>query len=87
MKQFICYLKAVPFYIKTGIWCPHIYKEDDKFNGIIIATNKSFRISNNYAHRKNEVVHPKATIIRSKCICCGKEYLSWYDQEPLIISD
>lgn len=87
MKRIFCYLKAIPFYIRSGVWCPHVYEEYDKYDGIVITTDHGFRVSDNLMHGKNEQIHPQATIIKSKCVCCGKEDLSWYNQEPFVIRD
>lgn len=84
-KTLFCYLRAVPFFLKSGIWCPHIYKDESKEKAIIISTDNGFRVSNNWLHNDNERVHTNATLIRSRCIHCGKEELSWYDKEPEVI--
>lgn len=78
MKRLLCYLKAIPFLLKSGVWCPHKYKEENKQKVIIIATDKGFRVSDNYEHNSNETVHPDATLVTSRCFCCGKEEYSWY---------
>ena len=83
MCRIICWIKALPLFFKTGIWCPHIYKEETRSEEIIIATNKSFRVADNYLHTSNETVHPHATLITSKCICCGKTDFSWTDGRVL----
>lgn len=85
MKKFICYLKAIPFYLIAGIWCPHVYEEVSRDQKIVISTNHGFRISDNLIHKKNEEVHPKAMVIKNKCKYCGHEDSCWYDQEPFII--
>ncbi len=88
MKKFLyllCYLKAIPFYIKTGVWCPHIYEEESREIGIVITTKNGFRVSDSLLHNANETIHPKATILRNKCVCCGHEDISWYDTEPYVI--
>lgn len=85
MKRAVCWIKAIPFWIKSGVWCPHIYVEESREPAIIIANNEGFRVAQNYFHCHNETVYPKATLIRSKCKCCGKEDLSWFDREPYII--
>ena len=87
MKKIFCYLKAIPFFLSSGVWCPHVYKEIGSKKGIVITTKNSFRISDNFLHNKNETVHPSAIIIRSRCTCCGCEELSWYDSEPLLIKN
>lgn len=85
MRQMLCYLKAIPFYMRTGIWCPHIYEETNRYKAIVIADNKSFRVSDNLLHRDDETVHPNAMVIQCKCTCCGSKEVSWYEREPEII--
>lgn len=85
MKRLWCCLRAIPYFLRSGIWCPHVYSDTDKSEGIVIASDNSFRVSNNYTHTDAERVYPKATIIRSKCIYCGKEDISWYSTEPILI--
>lgn len=83
----MCYLRAVPLYLRTGVWSPHTYKKISQEEGIVISTDNGFRISNNMLHKENETVHPKATIIKSKCIYCNHKEISWYDKEPYIIKN
>lgn len=85
MTRIICWARAIPFWVRSGIWCPHVYKEETREPAIIISTTNSFRVSDNYVHNPNETVHPKATLIKSKCVCCGKEERSWFDGEIPII--
>ena len=84
MKKIICWIKAIPFFIKSGVWCPHLY-EESKEKAIIISTENSYRVSKDYIHRPNETVHPNATLIRYRCKRCGAEELGWYDREPMVI--
>lgn len=79
MRRLICYLKAIPFFLRSGIWCPHQYIEVSREPKIVISTDYGFRVSEDYKHELYEKVHPKATLIRSKCLCCGKEDVSWFD--------
>lgn len=85
IKKILCFIKAVPFYIKTGVWCPHTYKDISQEDAIIISSNNSFRVAKDFNHEIDEIVHPKAKLIRSKCIYCGKEDLSWCDGEIPVI--
>lgn len=85
MNRITCWINALPFFIRTGIWCPHIYKEEKIETAIVISTPDSFRISDNYQHLPNETVHKKATVTTCKCIYCGKESKSWFDKEPMIL--
>ena len=85
MKRIICWLKAIPLLITTGIWFPHDFIEDSCFNAIVISNKHGFRISNDYTHREDERVHPNATVIKIKCKCCGKTETGWYVGEVPII--
>lgn len=85
MYRVVCWIKAIPFFIRSGIWCPHIYMEVKREKAIIIATSDSFRVSNNLLHNANEKVYPKATLITDRCVCCGKKNMSWFDKEPMIL--
>lgn len=82
IKKTLCYIKAIPLYIKCGVWSPHIYKEETREQAIIISTENSFRVSKSFIHNDEEIVHPNATLIKNKCIYCGKENFSWFDREP-----
>lgn len=88
MKKIICYLKAIPFFIRSGVWCPHVYGENVYEPTIIIATQNHFRVSKDYIHNEHEKVYPNATLIKNKCIYCGHEITSWYngkiDEMPVI---
>ena len=77
MKRFICYLKALPLWFKTGLFVPHLY-EATREEAIIIAKIDSFRVSDNYEHDIDEVVFPHAVLQRCKCVFCGHETMSWY---------
>ena len=80
MKRFAgkvkCYGTALWSLLVHGIWVPHVFR-DEYEDAIIIATDKSFRVSDNYEHTQDERVYAPATLIRSKCIYCGKQELSW----------
>lgn len=76
MKQIKCYLKAFKDLFKLGVWIPHVYRDTEE-PAIIIATAYSFRVADSYAHTAGETVYPDAILIRSRCIYCGVEHLSW----------
>lgn len=64
-------------FLRCGEFSSHIFK--DTFEpAIIIATDKNFRVSDTLRHSQEETVHPNACLIKSKCIYCGKEELSWH---------
>ncbi len=73
------------FFILSGVWCPHVYAEESRETGIVTTTKTGFRVSDSLLHSANETVHPKATILKRKCVCCGCEDVSWYDTEPFVI--
>lgn len=85
MKRVICWFKSIPDWLATGIWSPHIYKEESSFNAIVISRKNGFRIANNYMHRDDEQVHPNATVVTIRCQCCGKTETGWYVGEVPII--
>jgi hypothetical protein len=58
-------------------WVPHIYTcEYEK--AIIIATDNSFRVSDNYNHKPNETVYENACLITYTCKECGHKSYAWY---------
>lgn len=81
LKIFKCYLKALIEFFKHGVFVPHIFRDIKCEEAIIIATDNSFRVSKNYIHEPNETVYPRALLVTSKCMCCGKEIQTWY-REP-----
>ena len=77
MKRLLCYIKAIPLWLRTGYFVPHLYETTTE-DAIIIATENSFRVADNYNHSKEETVYPKAVLERYKCVFCGHEELAWY---------
>ena len=81
-KRCRCYIRAVIDYFKHGCFAiVRNYMIIEEIPCIIIATDKSFRVSDNYQHTKDETVYKNATLTRSKCIYCGAEELSWKDND------
>lgn len=76
-KRIICYLKAIPFYLRTGEFIPHVFK-DTYERAIVITDGRTFRVSENLEHTAKEHVFPNGCLIRSRCKYCGAEDLSWY---------
>lgn len=76
MRRFICWLKAIPFLLRAGEWVPHSYncQYDRK---IIISTQNSFRVSDNYQHTAGETVHKDACLITYTCKHCGHKTYGW----------
>lgn len=77
MRRLICYMIFVFDWIRYGISVRHLYTEVSREPAIIIATDAGFRVSNNYEHSAEETVWPLACLIKSRCIRCGHEDLSW----------
>lgn len=81
LKIFKCYVKAFIDFLKYGSFVPHTFRDVECKEAIIIATDTSFRVSDNFLHESNEAVYPGALLVTSRCTCCGKEMQSWY-REP-----
>ena len=79
MKKIICWLKAIPFYIRSGIWSPHAYDEVERHTGIVIAGDTYFRESNSFNHLNGEKMYQNATIVTSKCTRCGAMEKAWFN--------
>ena len=78
MKRVLCWLKAIPLWLRCGAWVPHIYGESEYEKAIIIATETGFRVSDSLMHESGETVHKDACLIRCRCVNCGREDVSWY---------
>lgn len=76
--KLVCWLKAIPLWIKTGYFVPHLYDVTTE-PAIIISTERGFRIADSYEHEDGEIVHPYAVLEKCKCVFCGHEELSWYE--------
>ena len=76
-KKIECLKIAISDYLKHGTWVQHLYEEVEETPAIIIATENSFRVSDNYQHEPNETVYPNATLIRCRCVRCGHEMFEW----------
>ena len=77
MKRLICWFKAIPLWLRSGYFVPHLYESAFE-DAIIIATEKGFRVSDNYKHTADETVYPNAVLERCRCIYCGHETQGWY---------
>lgn len=78
----ICQLRAIPFFLKTGLYIPHVYVETERYQTNVFATKNGFRESSDYLHAENEESHLNATVIVMKCKYCGKKDKMWFDREP-----
>lgn len=77
IKKLICWIKAIPVYLRSGQWGPHLYACDYQ-KVIIIADEKNFRVSDNYEHKPGEQVYKNACLITGTCVRCGHKTTAWY---------
>lgn len=77
MKQLICYIKAIPFYLRTGEFIPHIFKDSKTYTSDIFVTENDFRLAETYTHLPQEKLIKNATIYESECKYCGKKIMAW----------
>ena len=79
--RFTCLKLAISHYVKSGTFIQHFYEDIEETPAIIIATETSFRVSDNFQHEPNETVYPNATLIKCRCIRCGHEMVQWKDND------
>lgn len=79
MKKLVCWIKAVPLWIKSGYFVPHEFEVVSQERTIVIAGKDYFKVSDNYEHQAGEEVVRNALLEKSRCIHCGKEEVCWYD--------
>ena len=77
MKKLLCWIKAIPLWLRTGLFVPHLYEATTE-DAIVIASVDGFRVSDNYEHANDEVVFKNAVVERCKCVFCGHETITWY---------
>ena len=77
IKTIKCWLQAIPFFLKSGEWTPHIYTCDYE-KAIIIADKNSFRVSEGFDHEPGETVYNNACLITYTCKDCGHKTYAWY---------
>lgn len=82
-KRIECFIRGVIGYIRHGAFVQHLY-EETREPAIIIATENSFRVSDNFQHEPNETVYKNATLINLKCIRCGHTISEWEDNDEKI---
>ena len=85
IKNLICNLKAIPPFIKVGIWCPHMYEETERYQTNVFATEDSFRESSSLCHTEAEKAYIGATVVVMRCVDCGRELRGWQTKEPRTI--
>ena len=78
IKRIRCWLKAIPLWFRCGAWAPHLYKCTYE-KAIIIATDKSFRVSENVWHDYGETVYEDACLMTCTCQRCGHTQYGWYE--------
>ena len=73
----MCYIKAIPFYLRTGEFIPHVYVEDEPYIGNIAYTDNSYREVEGLGHTADEQLAIGVYIYRGVCKHCGKVDFSW----------
>ncbi len=86
MKRLLCYIKAIPLWLRSGYFVPHLYESTFE-DAIIIATENGFRVADNYEHSKEETVYKNAVLEKCKCIYCGHKTLAWYASKEEVKND
>ena len=77
IRKLICWMKAIPLWLRCGEWVPHIYTcEYEKT--IIVAGEGYFRSQKGYEHIPGERVYQDACLITYTCKCCGHRAYAWY---------
>lgn len=80
MKEFLCKLRAIPFFLKTGEFIPHIYREVETKHCDIWLSCNSFRIATGTLnHQPNEMLVKNVNVHKMVCIRCGHAITNWDD--------
>lgn len=79
IKKLICYIRAVPLFLKCGAWSPHLFEEVERHECIVVSGENYFRESKDLRHLPGERVCRNATVITSKCIRCGVTEEAWFN--------
>ncbi len=83
MKRLRCWIKAIPLWLRTGLFVPHLYESTFE-DAIIIASDNGFRVADNYNHSSDEVVYRNAVLERCQCVFCGHKTMAWYESKEEI---
>ena len=81
MKKIICWIKAIPLWLRCNAWVPHLYIEDGRKASIVAAGDAYFRETTSLEHLPGEQIYQKATIVTDRCKVCGKKIKTWYAGE------
>ena len=89
IKGLQCYIKAIPLFIKTKQFIPHIYKEKNRFIHNIVVTDTDFSLTDTFCHDFGEYIVRDAIVINFECKCCGKTIQLWKrnNNVPVIKTD
>ena len=85
VKEIICQIKAIPFFIKTGLWIPHEYEDFAVQISDIVVSENGFKIARDYSHLPGERIVKDASVTVSQCKCCGKIEMSWQHGDVPVI--
>lgn len=75
----LCYIYAIPTWIRTHKWSPHFYEEVfDTNRDIFVNSYGQFRIVKEYYTKQEDETYIKnARIVTCQCIRCGKVKRVW----------
>ena len=80
MKELLCKIMAIPFFLKTGEFVPHIYREVETKKCNIWLSGNSFRIATGTLdHQPNEMLVKNVNVHKLVCIRCGHTITTWDD--------
>ena len=79
IKTIKCFLKAIPFFLRTRIWASHFWVEKETYPAIDVwVSDKNFRIrENGYEHYPWEHLERNVTLHGLECKRCGKRMMTW----------
>lgn len=77
IKNMVCYLKAIPFFVKMGFkkeyFIPHVFEDVEEFKANIFYDKKKdkIRLADTYTHTFDERYYPNAIVTGIQCKYCG----------------
>lgn len=72
VKFLLCNLKAIPFWIYTGVFAPHTYSDIIEHKKDVYVNEKGkIRLADGF-QKDDEIYVKNATIKTSICVYCGK---------------
>lgn len=82
-KSIKCIIKAIPLFIKSGEFVPHLYEEKERYTANIFYTDHGFRIAGSLNHAPDEHFVRNAILIGCECKRCGRKMMEWQRNEDV----